>query len=107
MPFCCSTLQFGFIDLLLQLGNSFVQRGFSLRKNLDVLRLNAVIQVDGAERRLQRGDDISEAGRVGRIDLDVEHVDAGKLLKQDCLSLHHWLAGQRADVAKAQDSGAI
>ena len=66
-----------------------------------------VLQVDRAEGRLQRGDDIAEARRVVGIDLDVEHVDAGELLEQDGLALHHRLAGERADVAEAQHRGAV
>ncbi len=39
--------------------------------------------------------------------LDVEHVDAGELLEQAALALHHRLAGQRADVAQAEHRRAI
>ena len=42
-----------------------------------------------------------------RVDLDVEHVDAGELLEQDGLALHHRLAGQRADIAQAEHGGAV
>jgi hypothetical protein len=66
-----------------------------------------VLQVDGAERRLQRGHHVAEAGRIGGIHLDVEHVDAGELLEQDRLALHHRLAGQRADIAETQHGGAV
>ncbi len=66
-----------------------------------------VLQVDRAEGRLQGGHDVAEACRVGRVDLDVEHVDAGELLEQDGLALHHRLAGQGADVAQAQHGGAV
>ena len=48
----------------------------------------------------------SLAGSVSS-DLDVEHVDAGELLEQAALALHHRLAGQRADVAEAEHGGAV
>jgi hypothetical protein len=41
------------------------------------------------------------------VDLDVEHVDAGELLEEDGLALHHRLAGQRADGAEAEHRGAV
>ena len=66
-----------------------------------------VLQVDRPEGRLQRGNHIAEALRVLGINLDVEHVDAGELLEQDGLALHHRLAGQRADVAQAEHGGAV
>jgi hypothetical protein len=43
----------------------------------------------------------------GFVDLDVEHVDAGELLEQDRLALHHRLGGERPDVAEAQHRGAV
>jgi hypothetical protein len=49
VPFRGPALHFEFIDLLLQLGDDFVQIGFALRKSFDLFRLNVVIQIDGAE----------------------------------------------------------
>ena len=43
----------------------------------------------------------------GLVDLDVEHVDAGELLEQHRLALHHRLAGERADGAEAEHRGAV
>src|SRR3546814_6250533 len=63
--------------------------------------------IDAAEGRLQRRDDVDQLGRVGLVDLDVEDVDAGELLEQDGLALHHRLGGQRADVAETQHSRAV
>ena len=61
-----------------------------------------VFEVDRAEGRLQRADDIGQFFGVGLVHLDVETVDIGKFLEQDRLALHHRFGGQRADVAKAQ-----
>ena len=44
---------------------------------------------------------------LGRVDLDVEDVDAGELLEQDGLAFHHRLGGQRADIAQAEHRGAV
>ena len=44
---------------------------------------------------------------VVRVDLDVEHVDAGEFLEQDRLAFHHRLAGERADIAEAEHGGAV
>ena len=73
----------------------------------EALRRLDVLEVDAAEGRLERGDDVDELVGVGLVDLDVEHVDAGELLEQAALAFHHRLAGQRADVAQAQHGGAV
>jgi len=66
-----------------------------------------VLEVDATESRLERRDDLDQLVRVLLVDLDVEHVDARELLEQHALAFHHWLAGQRADVAQAQHGGAV
>src|SRR5215470_18863595 len=49
VPFRSLTLSFEFINLLLQLGDGFLQVGLALRKGLDFFRLDVAIQVYGAE----------------------------------------------------------
>ena len=66
-----------------------------------------VFQVHRAKGRLQRADDFGQLYRVGFVHFDVETVDIGEFLEEDGLALHHRLRGQRADVAKAKDSGAV
>ena len=61
-----------------------------------------VLEVDAAEGRLERGDDVDQLVGVVLGELDVEHVDAGELLEQAALALHHRLAGERTDVAEAR-----
>ena len=82
-------------------------RSRSLRLDVEALGRLDVFQVDAAEGRLQAGDDVDQLVRVGLVDLDVEHVDAGEFLEQAGLAFHHRLAGQRADVAQAQHGGAV
>jgi len=73
----------------------------------EAVRRLDVLEVDGTEGRLQGGDDVGQAPGVLLVDFDVENVDAGELLEQYRLALHHRLGGQRADVAKAEDGGAV
>ena len=46
------------------------------------------------------------SGSLAR-DLDVDGVDVGEALEEHALALHHRLGGQRAQVAQAQDRGAV
>ena len=78
-----------------------------LALDVEALRRLDVFEVDAAERRLERGDDVDQLVRVGLVDLDVEHVDAGELLEQHALAFHHRLRRQRADIAQAQHRGAV
>ena len=61
-----------------------------------------VLEVDGAEGRLECRHDLDQPVGIALLDLDVERVDAGELLEQDRLALHHRLGGQRADGAQAR-----
>ena len=47
------------------------------------------------------------AGIDGVTIADVEAVDVGELLEEDRLAFHHRLRGERADVAEAEDGGAV
>src|SRR5450830_8011 len=66
-----------------------------------------VFQVDTAESRFQRGDDVAQLVRIGFVDFDVEDVDAGEFLEQHGLAFHHRLGSQRADVAQPEDRRTI
>ena len=66
-----------------------------------------VLEVDPAERRLERGDDLDQPGRIALVDFDVEAVDAGELLEQHCLAFHHRLRGERTDRAEAEHRGSV
>jgi len=64
-------------------------------------------EVHGAKGRLQCRNHLYQLGGVLLVDLDVEHVHARELLEQDGLAFHHWLGGQRANVAQAQHGRAV
>ena len=66
-----------------------------------------VLEVDAAEGRLERRDQVDQLVEVLLVDLDVEDVDAGELLEQDALAFHHRLGGERADVAEAEHGRAV
>jgi hypothetical protein len=66
-----------------------------------------VFEVDRAEGRLQRADDLGQLFGVGLVHLEVETVDIGEFLEEHRLALHHRLGGQRADIAEAQHGGAV
>ena len=82
-------------------------RSRSLLLDVEALGRLDVLEVDAAQRRLERGDDLDQLVGVLLGELDVEHVDAGELLEQAGLALHHRLAGERADVAQPQHRGAV
>ena len=82
-------------------------RSLQLRLDLEAFRRLDVLEVDAAEGRLQRRDDLDHAVDLVRVDLDVEHVDAGEFLEQDRLAFHHRLGGERADIAEAEHGGAV
>ena len=66
-----------------------------------------VLEIDGAEGGLERGHHLDQLQGIGLGHLDVEGVDAGELLEQHGLALHHRLAGERADGAEAEDGRAV
>ena len=91
----------GTMLVIMENGNAhaFLQRLFHLEAfgGLDIL------QVDAAKGRFQRLDGADHPLHVGRIDLDVEDIDAGEFLEQDGLAFHDRLGGQRADIAQPQN----
>ena len=66
-----------------------------------------VFEVDAAESRLQRGDNVYQFLRVFFVDFDVEHIHTGEFFEQYAFAFHHGFAGQCADVAQTQNGGAV
>ena len=75
--------------------------------DLETLRRLDVLEVDAAEGRLERRDGRDHAVDLVGIDLDVEDVDAGELLEEDGLALHHRLGRQWADIAEAENRRSV
>ncbi len=84
-----------------------VEPGTQLLLDVEAFGGFDVLEVDAAERGCQRGDDVDQPVRVLRVQLEVEHVDAGEPLEQHGLALHHRLGCQRADVAQPEHRGAV
>ena len=66
-----------------------------------------ILEVDAAESRRQGFDNRNKAVDVGLVDLDVETVESGKYFEQQGLALHHWFAGESADVAQTEHGRAV
>ena len=66
-----------------------------------------VLEIDAAEGRLQRGDDLDQLLLVQFGQFEVEDVDAGEFLEKDALAFHHRLRSQRADGAQPQHGRAV
>ena len=66
-----------------------------------------VLEVDAAEARLEQRDRVDELLRVLGRDLDVDRIDVGEALEQHRLAFHHRLGRERAEIAEAEDRGAV
>ena len=66
-----------------------------------------VLEVDAAEGRLHQLDRVDEAVHVLGLQLDIDRVDVGEALEENRLAFHHRLAGERAEIAHAEDRGAV
>src|SRR5574340_323565 len=95
----------GAVLVIVEDGNAHA--GLRLLLDLETFRALDVFEIDAAECRLERDDDVDELVDVGLLDLDIEHVDAGEFLEEDGLALHDRLRRERADGPEAQDGGAV
>ena len=66
-----------------------------------------VFQVDTAEARGQEAHAVYQLFGVLGVDAEVDAVDVGEALEQDRLAFHHRLGAERAQVAQAEDGGAV
>src|SRR5581483_9229999 len=71
--------------------------------DLEAFGRGDVLEIDAAERRLERLDCIDEELRVARRELEIEDVDVGESLEENRLPFHDGLARRRSDVAKPED----
>ena len=75
--------------------------------DLEAARRRDVLEVDAAEGRRDQLDVAHDLVGVGRVEADREGVDAGELLEQAALALHHRHRRARADVAEAEHRRAV
>ncbi len=66
-----------------------------------------VLEIDAAEAGLQQRHRVDEALRVLGVELEVDGVDVGEALEQHRLAFHHRLGGERAEIAQAENGGAV
>ena len=66
-----------------------------------------VFEVDAAERRPEVAHAIDEGLDVLGIDEEIDGIDVGEALEQRRLAFHHGLCRQRAEIAEAEDRGAV
>ena len=75
--------------------------------DVETFRRLDVLEIDAAECRLERDDDVDQLVRIAFVQLDVEAIEAGEFLEQDGLALHHRLGRERSDGAETEDCGAV
>ena len=75
--------------------------------DVEALRRLDILQVDPAHRGLEQLAELDDVVRILGAHLEVEDVDVGELLEEVGLALHDRLAGKGADVAEAEDGGAV
>ena len=73
----------------------------------EAFRRGDILEVDAAEARLHQRDRLDELVGILGVELDVDRIDVGEALEQHRLALHHRLGGQRAEIAEAEDRGAV
>ena len=66
-----------------------------------------VFEIDAAEAGAEVAHAIDELVDVPGVDLQIDGIDVGEALEQHRLAFHHRLGGQRAQIAQAQDRGAV
>ena len=71
--------------------------------DLETFRRLDVFEIDAAECRLERGDDVNKTIDIGLGDFDVEYIDAGEFLEQNRFAFHHRFRGKRADIAETEN----
>ncbi len=75
--------------------------------DLEALRGGDVLEVDPAEHGGQADHGLDDLVGVAHVEADREAVDAGELLEQERLALHHRQGRLRADVAEAEHGRAV
>ena len=73
----------------------------------EAVRRLDVLEIDAAEGGAEEFDAVDELVDVLGVDLEVDGIDVGEALEEDGLALHHRLGGQRAEIAEAEDGGAV
>jgi hypothetical protein len=84
-----------------------VELGAQAPLDLEATRRGDVLEVDAAERRRRRLHERDDLVHVLGIDAQREGVDAGELLEEHRLALHHGHRRLRTDIAEAEHRRAV
>ena len=84
-----------------------VEGGAKRVLDLEATRRGDVLQVDAAKRRCYPRDRVDDGLCVRRVEGEREGVDAGELLEEGTLSLHHRHRRLGPDVTKTEDGRAV
>ena len=66
-----------------------------------------IFEIDASVGGCKELDTVDEIVRVGCVHTDVNRLNAGELIEEHGLALHHRLARQRTEVAKAEDGRSV
>ncbi len=78
-----------------------------LALDVEAFRGLDVLEVDSAERGLQRRDDLDQLLRIALAHLDVEAIDPGEFLEEHRLAFHHGFRRERPDRSQPQHGGPV
>ena len=73
----------------------------------EAVRRVDVLEIDAAEGRAEDSARVDELVDVLGVDLEVDGIDVGEALEEHRLAFHHRLRGERAEIAEAEDGGAV
>ena len=73
----------------------------------EALRRLDVFEIDAAPALAEQLHAIDEFVRVLGRDFEIDGIDVGEALEQDRLAFHHRLGRERAEIAEAEDGGAV
>ena len=73
----------------------------------EAVRRLDVLEIDAAEGGPEIAHAVDELVDVLGVDLEVDGIDVGEALEQHRLAFHHRLGGERAEIAEAEDGGAV
>jgi len=81
----------------------FLEPGF----DVEALRGLDVFEIDAAQGRLHRSNQVDQLVRVALAEFNVKNINPGKLLEQTALAFHDRFGCQRTDVTQAEHGSTV
>ena len=75
--------------------------------DVEAFRRLDVLEIDSAESRLQRRDDLDQPVRIALVHLDIEAIDSGEFLEEYRFAFHHGLGCERPDCPESEHGGSV